>query len=68
MMRKITREVRIAAHLWPPLFKGRRSCWVNRLINQPCRVRRRLFSQRADGLGYKDQGRVRARAIRGMPI
>ena len=33
--RKSMREVRRAAHLCPGVFNGRRSCWVNRLINQP---------------------------------
>lgn len=68
VMRKTIREVNSTAHLWPPVFRGRRSCWVNRLINQPCRLDRRLFSQRGDGEGNKTQGRVRAIAIKGIPI
>lgn len=35
VIRKIIKEVRRVAHLWPPRFKGKRSCWVKRLINQP---------------------------------
>lgn len=35
VIRKSIREVSSRAHLWPPGFSGSRSCWVNRLINQP---------------------------------
>ena len=35
VIRKSISDVRIRAHLWPPGFRGRRSCCVNRLINQP---------------------------------
>lgn len=45
------RDVSIIAHLCPPTFSGRRSCCVNRLTNQPCRVRTRLFSHRDVGVG-----------------
>lgn len=51
VIRKSMSEVSRAAHLWPPRLIGWNICCVNRLINQPCRVRRRLFSQRAVGLG-----------------
>lgn len=34
VIRKIISEVSNTAHLCPPVFKGRRSCWVNRLMNQ----------------------------------
>ena len=40
---------------------------MNRLINHPWRVRTRLFSHRAEGVGYRTHGRLRARAIRGIP-
>lgn len=60
-------DANIRAHLWPPMFRGRRSCCVNRLINQPWRVSRRLFIHREDGAGKKIHGRRRAMAIRGMP-
>lgn len=40
---------------------------MNPLMNQPCRVRKRLFSQRAEGAGYNTHGRVRARRTIGMP-
>lgn len=33
--KKTIKDVNIRAHLCPPIFSGRRSCWVNRLINQP---------------------------------
>lgn len=58
----------MAAHLWPPLFKGRRSCCVNRFMNQPCRVTTRLSSQRGEAAGNRVQGRRRASPIRGTPI
>lgn len=35
VIRKTIREVSRRAHLWPPTFRGRSSCWVNRLMNQP---------------------------------
>ena len=43
-MRRIIREAKSAAHLWPPGFRGRSSCWVKRLRNHPWRVSSRLFS------------------------
>lgn len=36
-------------------------------MNQLWRVSIRLFSQRDDGFGNRTQGRVSARAIRGIP-
>lgn len=51
VIKKIIRDVSRVAHLCPPKFKGRRSCWVKRLINQPWSVRSRLFNHRADGVG-----------------
>ena len=51
VIRNSIREVKIRAHLWPPRFRGRRSCWVKRLMNQFCSVRRRLFNHRAVGVG-----------------
>lgn len=33
--RKIIKEIRIKAHLWPPLLTGKRSCCVKVLINIP---------------------------------
>lgn len=35
VIRKSIREANKRAHLCPPVFKGRRSCCVNRLIDQP---------------------------------
>jgi hypothetical protein len=35
VIRNSIREVSRAAHLWPPKLSGKRSCWVNRLINHP---------------------------------
>ncbi len=66
-MRNSMSEVKRTAHLWPPKLRGRRSCWVKRLINQFWRANIRLFSHRGDGVGNRIQGRVRARAIKGMP-
>lgn len=67
-MRKSIKEVRRVAHLCPPMLRGVRSCWVNRLINQPWRVKRRLLSQRSEGVGRRIHGRVKARRIKGTPI
>lgn len=67
VIRKIIKEANRVAHLWPPRFIGRRSCWVKRLINQPCRVNSRLLSQRVVGVGKRIQGKVRASIIRGIP-
>lgn len=66
-MRKTIKEVRRRAHLCPGMFTGIKSSWANRPRNQFCRVRRRLLSQRSVGVGKRIQGRVRARAIRGIP-
>ena len=44
VIRKIIKEAKSAAHLWPPGLRGRRSCWVKRPINQPWRVSRRLLN------------------------
>lgn len=35
VIKKIIKEVSKVAHLCPPKFNGRRSCWVKRLMNQP---------------------------------
>lgn len=67
VIRKTIREVRRAAHLWPPMFKGRSSCLVNWPISCPSKVRSRLFSQRSEGVGNSNQGRISARAISGTP-
>lgn len=67
VIKKIINEARRAAHLWPPTLRGSSSCCVKRLINHPCKVIGRLFSHRAVGVGNKIQGRVRARAISGIP-
>lgn len=45
------KDVSKTAHLWPPGFNGRSSCWVKRLINHPCKVSTRLFSHREVGVG-----------------
>lgn len=34
-IKKTINEANRAAHLCPPGFRGSRSCWVNRLMNQP---------------------------------
>lgn len=66
-IRNSIRDARSSAHLCPGTFTGRSSSWVNRPINQFCRVSSRLFSHRSVGVGKRIQGSVRARAIRGMP-
>lgn len=67
VIRNNIKDVRMRAHLCPPGFKGRRSCCVNRLMNQLCRVISRLFNHREEGVGKRIQGKLRARAIRGIP-
>lgn len=66
-IRKIIKEARIRAHLWPPTLTGVKSWEVKRLMNQPWRVNRRLFSHRGAGEGKRSHGRIKAKAIRGMP-
>lgn len=34
-IRNTIRDANMRAHLCPPMFRGRRSCCVNRLMNQP---------------------------------
>lgn len=41
---------------------------MNRLMNQACRVKTRLFTQCDAGLGKRTHGRVNATAIKGIPI
>jgi len=67
VIKKSIRDVKRAAHLWPPGLMGRRSCCAKRLMNQPCKVKSRLFNHRLVGAGNNNQGRLRARAIRGIP-
>lgn len=67
VIRKSIRDIKIRAHLWPPKLIGKSSWFVNRLINQLSRVKRRLFIQRDVGVGNKSQGSRRARAIKGIP-
>lgn len=66
-IRKSIKDAKRAAHLCPPGLIGRRSCCVKRARSQPCKVKRRLFSHRLVGEGKRSQGRVRARAISGIP-
>lgn len=70
MFREIRNSISDAnsrAHLWPPILMGANICDVNRLINQPCKVKRRLFSHREVGAGKSSHGSRSARAIRGTP-
>lgn len=67
VIRKIIREVSKRAHLWPPKLRGRRICWVKRLINQFWSVKSRLLIQRGEGVGKRIHGRARASAISGIP-
>lgn len=60
-------EVRIKAHLWPPIFKGVKSCDVNWLIDQFCVVKSRLLNHRRAGVGNSNHGRRKAKYMRGMP-
>ena len=70
MLRDIRNNIREAsrtAHLCPGRFTGRNSSRVSRPMNQFWRVSSRLFNHRVVGVGKRSQGRVRARAIKGMP-
>jgi len=67
VMRNSISEVSSRAHLCPPRLRGSRSCWVNRLINQFCRVSKRLFSHRGEGVGNNSRGRLKARTTSGIP-
>lgn len=67
VIKKIISEVNRVAHLCPPEFMGRRSCWVKRLMKWAWRDSSRLFSHRVVGAGYKSMGRIRARLINGTP-
>lgn len=66
VIRKSRREVSRRAHLCPAGFKGVISSRVNRLMNQLCMLRGRLFSHREVGVGQSKQGSTKASAIRGM--
>lgn len=65
--RKIIKEARSAAHLWPSGLRGRSSCWVKRWRKCPWRKSSRLLSHWWVAVGQSNQGRVRASAIRGIP-
>ena len=66
-MRNNINEANKTAHLCPGRLTGKNSSRVSRPMNQFCNVRSRLFSHRVVGVGNRSQGRVRARAIKGMP-
>lgn len=44
-------DVSKIAHLCPPILIGKKSCCVNRLMNQFWRVSSRLFNHREEGVG-----------------
>lgn len=67
MIKSSIRAVNRTAHLCPPRLMGSMSCCVKRLMNQPWRVKRRLFSHRLVGVGMSTHGRLSARAIKGIP-
>lgn len=67
VMRKSIKAVKREAHLCPVKLIRTKSCRVSRLMNQACRVSSRLFSHRPEGAGNNNQGRLRARIIRGTP-
>jgi len=66
-IRKSIREVSRTAHLCPGRLTGMKSSWANRPMNQFCSVSSRLFNHRVVGVGKRIQGRVKAKAIKGMP-
>lgn len=61
------KEANSSAHLWPPIFSGSISWLVNRLMNHPWRVIRRLLIHRDEGEGSSTHGRAIAIAISGIP-
>lgn len=67
LRRKAIKEARRKAHLWAEVFRGKRSCLVNRVKNQFWKVRRRLFIHLAEGVGNNNQGVNIAKKMRGMP-
>lgn len=67
MSRNIIRDVRIKAHLCPPLFRGSISCFVVRWINHSWRVESRLVIHRVVGEGRRRIGNIIASIMRGMP-
>uniref|UniRef100_A0A8B9RV89 Uncharacterized protein n=1 Tax=Accipiter nisus TaxID=211598 RepID=A0A8B9RV89_9AVES len=67
MSRSIIRDVRIKAHLCPPLFRGSISCFVVRWINHSWRVESRLVIHRVVGKGRRRVGNIIASIMRGMP-
>lgn len=67
LSRKTIIEVRRKAHLWAGALRGRRSCFVNPIMNQFKRVKSRLLVHRVDGSGKNSQGVSIARRINGVP-
>lgn len=65
--RKVIRDVRIRAHLWPALFRGIISCLVISWRNHSWRVDRRLLIQRLFGDGSSKVGNNRESRISGIP-
>ena len=60
-------EANRTAHLCPGKLTGINSSRVSRPMNQFCSVNNRLLSHRVVGVGNRSQGKVKARAIKGMP-
>ena len=67
VIRKIIKEVRIAAHLCPGLLIGDISWLVSCIKNQFCNTNRRLDSQRFVGAGNIIHGRRIDNKISGIP-
>lgn len=67
MRRNIIKDVRIRAHLWPPLFSGAISCLVIRCENHSWRVESRLVTHRLSGAGSKRAGNNVESRISGIP-
>ena len=65
--RKISRDVRIRAHLCPSLFSGVINCFVTRLMNHSCRVESRLVIHRVSREGRRRAGNVIEMKISGIP-
>ena len=64
---RIISDVRIRAHLWPPLFSGIISCFVIEWRDHSWRVERRLVIQRLLGAGNSSAGNSIDSRISGIP-
>lgn len=67
MSRNTISDVRIRAHLCPPLFRGIISCLAMRWENHSWRVENRLVIHRLSGVGSRRAGNSIESRISGIP-